>query len=617
MRRAWLLVMLCACQQQAVAPSAALQGLRDMVRVKDFIFATSTERDELRVLDLVTDVEGVRKYVRAPNPIQALSIPVLKRPTTLVTDLFYPADGGSITTDEPVEGPYVYAASPGTAQISIVWAEDLDSTRGFTEVARLSTIAPVTAMAALGADPAGGGAKPDTLWFATFDGTTTTLFRLKPAPPETIATQKLQADVKVVFTRQNESIVDMISLPGGLLALATRAATGKTGTAGIYDGITGALRVTLQFPSPVRALYTHGAYTDGTRFGPARRIYGLLDEDACGSTACGGLVAIEADTGERVLSAAGRALPTSVPIEQRVAPPIAFGNGLIQSVSLAPEGAVTVPGTGGAVEALPVLGMVTLSNGQLGFFRANDMQHLMAADAGASAVISIADGGTSTSPEDAGTDFPVVTFGNGAARDEELIVIGNGIIPGLGGLAPAGDRLPTPSASRAQVGDLVDGCDAGVSAIEADAVRTTMACSGPVSVRAAGAEPYVILGTLSGYMGRSGPGQTFSFPGSYFVQFPDYDPRRPAYQLSFPTQPALGLEERYTLSVEDGYLPTVMLLTSGGCSTGATTLPGTALIDRQRNVFFVAYPSANAIVEISPLAVRRTFSLDTGFSCWR
>ena len=92
-------VLVTACQQTQVSPSANIVGVRDMVRVGDYMFVTSSELDELRVLDLETgDTSVPRRYVRAPNPIQALSVPVLKRPTTPATATHYEdvayADGG-------------------------------------------------------------------------------------------------------------------------------------------------------------------------------------------------------------------------------------------------------------------------------------------------------------------------------------------------------------------------------------------------------------------------------------------------------------------------------------------------------------------------------------------
>lgn len=653
MKRAWVaLIGLMACQQATVSPSATLVGLRDMVRVGDFMVATSTERDELRVLDLETEnTSAPRRYLRAPNPIQALSVPVLKRPTTLVADTLYEGE-------QEVAGPYVYASSPGTPQISIVWAEELpnERTRTWTELARLATIAPVTAMAAEGSVRVGDRPQPGMFYFATFDGETTTLFRLRPQPPDKIARQNLQADVSVMLVRRDQSIIDMVALPGGRLAVASRAIGGNTaaGDAVVLDGTTGNVLVRLQFPSAVRALYTHGAFSvpqfvpagsssPGTLDVPAGgRVYGVLDETACGSSACSGLVAVDSDTGLRSLSGAGLLLdPQAVPREQRVAPPLTFGTGLIQSVSLASKGQLPFPETvtlSGLVETrvVPLLGAVSLSNGQLGFFLASELRQLNIAG-NPNAQVTTPDGGffssRSVSREDGMVDltgadggpvegFPVI-LANGAVQDETVFIVANGVLPELGELPNSGGSLlPAARADRAQVGDTLDGCADGgtITAVEDGGLRFAGSCTAPtLAVRAAGAQAYVVVGTASGYMGRTAPGATFEFRGAYQHHFPGYRPERPAMSLQLPADPLLP-EERYVLAIEDGYLPMVMQLSSTVCATGFTTFPGALVIDPLRPTngrVFVAYPSANGIVEIDNKEIRRTFAQERGLLCWR
>lgn len=654
MRRSWLLlpVLAAACQQAAVSPSATLVGLRDIVRVGDFMVATSTERDELRVLDLETEnPTAPRRYVRAPNPIQALSIPVLKRPTTLVTDTLYEGE-------REIGGPYVYASSPGTPQISIVWAEDLDRSRSWTEVARLQTIAPVTAMAAEGSPRVNDRPRPGTFYFATFDGETTTLFRLEPRPPEQIAEQNLQAEVRVLLVRRDQSIIDMVALPGGRLAVASRAIGGNTaaGDAVVLDGRSGSVLVTLQFPSPVRALYTHGQFSvpqlvpEGTMTPPTLdvpaggRIYGVLDETSCGSAACSGLVAVDSDTGLRSLSGAGLQLDfRSVPREQREAPPLTFGAGLIQSVSLAVGGNLPFPETitaSGTIElrSVPLLGAVSLSNGQLGFFLASELRQLNIAGS-PTAQVTTPDGGVfgsrSVSREDGNIDVSgadggpaegiVVTLANGAVQDETVFIVANGVLPELGELPlPAGGDtlLATPRADRARVGDTLEGCPGGgtITAVEAGGLRFSGTCTGPtVAVRAAGAEPYVVVGTVSGYMGRTAPGATFQRSAPYQHHFTGYRPDRPAISVAIPADPLLP-DDRYTVVLEDAYLPMVMQLSTTVCATGFTTFPGAVVLDPLRSAtgrVFVAYPSANGIVEIDNQFIRRSFTQERGLLCWR
>ena len=66
-----------------------------------------------------------------------------------------------------------------------------------------------------------------------------------------------------------------------------------------------------------------------------------------------------------------------------------------------------------------------------------------------------------------------------------------------------------------------------------------------------------------------------------------------------------------------------MQLSTTVCAAGFTTFPGTVVYDNtDRPVpvgqrLYVAYPSANGIVEIDPQKVRRTFLQETGLLCWR
>ena len=57
----------------------------------------------------------------APNPLEALSIPVLSRPSSLTRDVHYvdPNPGGNILSHE-INGPWVYATRSGGAEISVV-----------------------------------------------------------------------------------------------------------------------------------------------------------------------------------------------------------------------------------------------------------------------------------------------------------------------------------------------------------------------------------------------------------------------------------------------------------------------------------------------------------------
>ncbi|MBL8957522.1 MAG: hypothetical protein JNK82_42505, partial [Myxococcaceae bacterium] len=217
-RVALLAVFALSCQQATTSPSAQVLGLRDMARVGEFLFITSAERDELRVLDLVTgDTSAPRRFVRAPNPIQALSIPVIRRPTVVTSDVYY--DG-----KREVGGPYVYATDSAVAQIAIVWGEDRDGVRGYTELTRLNTIAPVTAIAARGAAPTGEGVPVHAaMYFATSGEAAASIFRIALPQPEQLTTgQRVESLVRLVAVRSGEAVVSMVAMPNGALAIATK-----------------------------------------------------------------------------------------------------------------------------------------------------------------------------------------------------------------------------------------------------------------------------------------------------------------------------------------------------------------------------------------------------------
>ncbi len=88
MRRAWLLLLPSlvalgfACSGATSAPPAALTGAHDLQLVKNMLLVTSSDKDELRVLDLEPSglPLGTREFLPAPDPIEPLSIPVITRP---------------------------------------------------------------------------------------------------------------------------------------------------------------------------------------------------------------------------------------------------------------------------------------------------------------------------------------------------------------------------------------------------------------------------------------------------------------------------------------------------------------------------------------------------------
>jgi len=571
MRRAALVLLgLAACQQAAISPSAQIVGLRDMVRVGEFLFITSTERDELRVLDLVTaDTAVPRRFVRAPNPIQALSIPVLRRPTVLATDVFYEKG-----VKNELAGPYVYATDPAVSQISIVWGEDRDPVRGYTELTRLNTVGPVTAITSRGRKPSitEPVVQPehDTMYFATSAENAASIFRISlPQPEQLMTNQRVESLVRFVGSRMGETVVDMVALPNGTLAIATRK-RGGGGSAEVIDGLTGRNLVTLQFPAPVRMIYTHPEFDfldPGLETVEAgTRIYGVLDEAVCGSVACGGIVAVDTATGARSQSRPGQKLDGGEPLEQRIAPVLTFGsalgNGLIQSVSFGSNFPITLPSFDPSLSPdLSLLGVASLSNGRIAFFRAAELRPIVNSS-GPYAEVSTPDGGFYLSGDADGGTFvgPTVIAPNGTFPYDQTFVVQAGADPAAG---------------------------------------------------------YVVSGGFLGDIGRTGPGQTFTWPGGYFFHPAGYDPAAPALTIRMPPEP-LGPGERYEIRVVSNYVPTDMTLSQTICPAGFTSQPGAVVVDPERRIIFVGYPSANAVIEIPAAAVRKATLLEgNGLLCWR
>lgn len=368
-----------ACSDTDVTTGiAGLSGTYDLVLSNDLIFVTSSDNDDLRVLDLVGDP---RSFIPAPNPLQALAIPVLDRPDALTRDVGY-------VNGADVAGPYVYARSSGSQEISVVAAE---RTR-LVEVARLRTGALVTAFAARA--PAGEGA-PSVLYYALqtppagaagFPCPAGSVMRQELPGPDALSEGPPPAAVPVFCLNPREAAAALLVMPqAGQFVLATRNTTnlppalpGRTlllsesapgGPASIAVDLSAGFE-----GSPVRVLATHPQVTrvpnnpetpqDETEILTAGRfIYGVRDEASCGATAqCSGVLAVESATGARANDLSGAPmLPITVP-------------GLPTGLAIVPEGRVRLRltnGTGG-IAIVPLLGILPSSTGAISLFNASD-----------------------------------------------------------------------------------------------------------------------------------------------------------------------------------------------------------------------------------------------------
>ena len=336
---ALLLCAACASDDTEVPP-AGLAETYDIAYASDLVFVTSAETNDLKVIS-PADTD----YVRAPNPLEALSIPVVARPDKLARDASYDApdpDGeegplAAPATGAEVTGPYVYVRSASEPLISVV------STAQLREVARIR-IAPggqetaVTAFAARGptkSDPGhselylaiqtqGRGQLLRVVLPANPDDLPPPATPAGPAPelaPELVVPLSFAASTQAPPEGQEPvtvpaegygPITAMAVLPGNQLAVATRAFRGPNpaetplrpfATLKLQMEAAQATvlhRLLFRIPSgvnpgdaatfrdvPVRALVTHAAYSaDRGQPQPVtvpagERIFGLIDEQAC------------------------------------------------------------------------------------------------------------------------------------------------------------------------------------------------------------------------------------------------------------------------------------------------------------------------------------------------
>jgi hypothetical protein len=612
-----------ACSQRTAAPPARISGTYDLALVGDLLFVTSSDNSELRVLDLVTSAnQPNRDFVRAPNPLEPLSIPVVDRPVGLARDLRYePLDGKDGALE--VSGPYVYVISAGTSAISIVGG----AREHLVELARLPTDEPVTAIAGRG--PA-GGIGPSKLYFATYDGVRSRVFETEVMSPAELDTtcglgldgaqcrvQKIQAKTKAVSDTAGEVVDALLTVPDGLV-VAVRSSSGKSGRTlwlNTKDLPSKIETKVLAFPGPVRQMTTHAAIGE-VKAGD--RIFGVLDEEACLTDgACGGIIAVDVSTGAIAKDGSGQEML-----------PIRLGDALPRGLSVSVGGQVGINGT---TTTLGLLGIATASTGEIFFFDAFTLRHIdvIGELGGASGPGRFRRQATETETPNDGTFGPTnVRAADGAALNESILVIYQGEIPGLARLPTNKDdqlRFPVPATmlSRARLGDkiLIDAnaaCEATVTSIAADALlvaEVPAACAAARSlftVRAGGAEPYVVGGTVTGYMGRTRdstpacPSGTsscgFTYTGSYYNHPAGYTPGVPTFSFDMgPAAPDIKRDDRYILDTQsnfENYSATI------DAQVGTIYhLPGSVTFDFLSQRAYIAYPSANGILEIAPAAM--------------
>lgn len=600
-----------------------------------YLFMTSSATNELRVLENFRDGLTGRGFMRAPNPLETLSIPVLDRPTILATDEGRNTDGLRIT------GPYVYAGRPGSAEVSVVSVAHRRQLGGKPYAAP----APVTDLAAwLDVDTSATATQTPMptstrLFVATWDGEAGTVWTVTlPTDSPDLA----RLEFKRALLVDGLPIVALAAVPPradrtldgapfcerrGCLALSLREDGGRAGQALLLDPESGRF-ANLDFGAPVREL-VHAESQP--------RLFAILDEQACGGPSCGGVLAVDLLTG---VSPVG--FPRSRDATGATMAPLR-SDGLITGLALAAdvllqqtqETASTDGGTSTGVgylqQGYQELGAFGSSNGVITFFSALsssiidfDGRRSIISSAGQRLPGTLEDGGVSFTGPDGGvfgSSLPavvstqgsldetwrtstvttadgaswVVDLSDGYWESQSFVVIYQGQLPGLVALpttAADGTRLrvTTGLEGRAAVGDIVrfeTGTDtegyvecgrSRVTAIGAgtiDVAESPAGCASRVrySVRADGVRPLVVAADLEGYLGRASAGETLTYNRPYVLLPPGVSAARTSLTLKIP--PVVSqLEGAYTTFTITDHLVPYRVTVDGldvGCYTGSAS----------------------------------------------
>lgn len=651
----WVLAGLCvwSCTQPVASNRANLVGTQDLVLADElsstgtlagsaaeggtvsirgmparFLFMTSADTGELRVLENYREVSAGRGFVKAPNPLESLSIPVLDRPTLLAVDEGRNAAGARVT------GSYVYASRPGALEVSVVSVRRLRQLGGHP----MATPGPVTAIAAFmdvdTTQPVLNTPLPatTTLFVATWDGHQSHVYR-STLPTDSREFESLSFER--LFSLTEGTVAAMMAVApvqarvvdgqafcasSVCLAMAVRGAAAGVSETFLYEPQT-ERSVPLDFGGPVKEL---------TGSADHARVYALLDEEACGGAPCGGVMAVDVTQGT-LASGFSRAKDAMGQPWQ----PLRWGQGLLTGLTVAAGGAVRMPrealnsdGTIGLtyeLQSFTELGAVATSAGTVTLFSARgggiidfDPRRSEITQASTHLPLALSDGGVTFLGEDGGFVGSVLDAGvqvevdlektwrvstvteadstvwtadvsDGYLDSQSVRVVNRGLIPGLAGLSMSiqdGLSLSVPSGfeARAAAGDVVivehqvDGVSrpcgraeivsASQGKIQVDALPTTCAAPSAFSVRAAGNKPLVVVADLDGYLGRTGWGETFSYSRRHILLPAGAVAPRAALTLMVP-RTGFSAEGAYLQMEVLGHLtPYQMALDTAGTNTG-------------------------------------------------
>lgn len=574
-----------ACSQQTVAPAARLSGTHVLAVADPFVFVTSTDRNELRAIDTRSS-----NFVRAPNPLEPLSIPVVDTPDNIARDVRF--NGRAV-----VVGQYVYAWSQGGRGISAVGTAETS----LKEEQKIRVNDPLTAVAARGQSAEG---QSSTLYYATYEsGAGQQRFGQLYEQAVPAAGKGAPPPARRINSGSPGPAINAIAvLPGAnQLVVATQAEVFW------IDVASGAMKTVTGFSGKIRELAVDGP-KDVTDTFTRVRVFGLLDETSCGDDSCSGVEAVDflytTKDASNEPATIGRAWDENgVPMKK-----VFSTGGFFTSLDISVDGVVRNTGTGQNT-GFELLGLASEGNGSIIAFDAEGLR-MVDTDPSLPAATNrsrSADGG-----ELQGNLIPI-SLADGAARTETIdFIFGGELRPG---------EPEEPFDLR-----VFDNCtetfnpDAGATGC-ANADGGTQPNARFAGMN--GPRPFVVRGSASGYMGRAAPNAVFSFPpegatqeellARYFhhaiasvtddVTLADggtatvVNPERQlVVELVVPNVSALVQNDTYLLDTRSNFRPLNLAVNTS--SYPVHFVPESVVRSVRNNRTYIAYPALNSILEM-------------------
>jgi hypothetical protein len=428
----------------------------------------------------------------------------------------------------------------------------------------------------------------------------------------------------------------LLVLPqSGQLALATRGAVGTTGQV-FRLTLPGGTLTALNFGgSQVLQLATHGrvSYQLGTdapvqTLPEGARIFGVLDPASCGGVRfpCPtGVLAVDATTGAvaRDFSARDPADPTRGLYEML---PLSAGLGVPMGLTLASNTELALTGR------LALVGIVPLSNGEILVFDALGLRQLdVDTDDTPGADVTFVNPVGSVRTADVSVDTASLT--NGVTTNERYQLTYQAILPRMSNVPRAvGGGFAVPSAPIAGQGPVVQPGDfivlrtatqvcatdlvvATVQPPVAPATQAVLTTNTPIPsecadfpnflVRAGGSQPLVISSTTAEYLGRLGPGDTYTATGPYFFHPDNYTGATQGVAVRFTvasrfTEVTPERGNFFLVTTQSQFLPYTLLVDTTIDGLNFFTLPGSVVEAKVgiTNYAYIAYPSADGILQM-------------------